>query len=125
MSTTATATTTSSSEAEEFDPQERYRSWPALSWYYTLGWDEIRRMPRWLRRIYVEELPKLKAEAKSEAIDVSTFPHMKRQSQERITRRINRLIGPKPKSLSKASPAEASALPIGVKFVPNPEGGDD
>lgn len=103
------------------DPQDRYRSWPDLTFYYGLGWDEIRRMPRWLRRIYVEELPRLKAERQAAGIDISSFPHMKKQDQERMIRRLNRQIGVE---AQKATPGAIAAAGIAVKKVPMKVEGD-
>lgn len=119
----ATAATTRSDRADEVDPRDRYRSWPALSYHYKMGWEEILRMPRWLRRIYIEELPRLQAESLSSAIDAAAFPHMKKQAQQRVQRRINRQVGERPQKLKDAPKDKVQALPIGIKFVPM-EGGE-
>ena len=124
MTSVPTTTTTSPRAPEQEDPRDRYRSWPALSYHFGLSWDEIRRMPRWLRRIYTEELPRLRAQQMSEAIDAACFPNMEGGAQRRVLRRISRALGEEPhKPETETGAKEAAAsIGIGTKFVPGADG---
>jgi hypothetical protein len=52
--------------------------WPALSFYYpSLGFHELLRMPRWIRRAYIERLDELLAERELMAARAAVFPHLK------------------------------------------------
>jgi len=80
-------------------------------------------MPKWLCSLYIEELPRLRAQAQLAAIDSSSFSDMEEGARKRLLRRLNREAGVGP---AQASPQSIAASGIGVKMVPaeDGEGGD-
>lgn len=100
---TATATTRSDAEA-------RLALWPDLTYRYGLSYDELRRMPNGIRRIYEEALPRLVAEDLSAAIDAASFPHMKKEGRQSIIRRLRR-------ALDQGRKQEAEVITDGEQFT--------
>ncbi len=50
--------------------------WPALSRFYGLSFTELRKMPRWAVRLYVEEMEVLHAHEQMDALEAMSFPYM-------------------------------------------------
>lgn len=100
----------------------RYRHWPDLAFWYGLTWAELRRMPRGVRRTYERELPRLRAEAQAERIDAASFPHMKKEDQRRVVRRIERATRQvERETATDLTPEQLEAMAagtgIGIKLV--------
>lgn len=101
------------------DPLDRFRVWADLSYHY--GWSPktISETPRWLRKIYLEELPRLRAQDKAAMIDAASFPHLDKSDQKKISRRIERATSQRAERPAdkKATKQRAAAAGIGIKFV--------
>jgi hypothetical protein len=63
-------------------------------------------MPRWLWRIYLEKLPALKAAEQLDAIEVTAFPHLKKEDKQRLVRSLSRAAGREAKATVPASHEE-------------------
>ena len=63
------------------------RLWPTLSYHYGLSWLDLAEMPRWLVRVYADELRDLLASDQLRLLEASAYPHLKRAAQQRISGR--------------------------------------
>lgn len=101
----------------------QFRSvYPDLSRYYGMGWEEIARMPPWLKKIYVEALPRLKAEEQLAALQAAGFPHMKKSARRTLHQKLSRTARRKrtePVERPDQSGVEqrAGAVGIGIRRV--------
>lgn len=100
----------------------RFRHWPDLSRFYGLSFDDIRRMPAPIRRIYEREMARLIAEEQARMLDVMNFSHMKPAAQRRFIRRLNRRLqsrdhADRPKTEQELK-EHAAQIGIAVKKVP-------
>ena len=100
--------------------------WPRLTREYGLSPNQIAAMPRWLRRVYIEAIPRILAEEQLAAIEVALFPHMKKEDQRSMHRKISRMARVEreepaaPKSMEEMQ-ALAAMAGIGVEVVPKDE----
>ena len=91
------------------------QEWPKLSRYYGLTPAEISHMPRWLRKVYIAELPKLQAREQLAAAEASLLPHMKQSDQREVLRRLSRLADfPKQPAAKPSSKEELVASLAGM-----------
>jgi hypothetical protein len=65
------------------------RSWPTLSFYYHLGFNELARMPRWAIRLYLDELPKLRAQHELMLIEATGMAYMDAADQKTVIQQLN------------------------------------
>lgn len=65
---------------------------PDLSYHYGLSFHELASMPHWALRLYARALPRLVAEETLREIGVTSFPHMKRQTQRAVERGLKRRL---------------------------------
>lgn len=120
-----TRTTRSSTELTGLRAAKRReieREWPQLSYYYGLSFTELAHMPRWLRRAYVRELPRLRARERLAEIETTLMPHMSHEDQRSIMNRLNRAADlPKPPvsrpKTQEEMIAAAAGAGIGVELV--------
>lgn len=63
-------------------------TFPQLSFWYGMGWEELARMPRWLRAIYLEALPQLLATQELMLARAASFPYLKDSKRRSEARRL-------------------------------------
>src|ERR1051326_2231786 len=63
---------------------------PALSFHYGFSFEELVRMPRWVRDLYLEKLDELLALEQAHSLDAAAYPDMKDDARERYRKRIER-----------------------------------
>lgn len=111
-----------------YDPEllpGHVRNFPALTYWYRLGFFELLEMPRWAVELYARELEALQAEHQQLRVEAASFPHMEKADREQVARgldRARRADEVKPTRMrDKASAAVATAAiaakGIGVTFV--------
>jgi hypothetical protein len=110
------------------DRTDRFRVWADLAFHYSLTYDELRYMPRAMREMYEQELPRLLAEEQSRLLDVFTFTKMKPEAQRRVTRRLQRTIeernAPRPTVELSKEDAVKHAAALGIQITEVAVGGD-
>lgn len=85
--------------------RELLELFPALSYFYGLGFLEMLRMPRWALRAYANALDRLQAEEELASVRATAYPHLKRTGQRsymgQLRRRMQRGIGSTSRRLPK------------------------
>lgn len=100
--------------------------YPDLTWHYGIPPHQLAKLPRWLKEVYVEALPRLIAHDQLRAIEASSFPHYEETAQRRIHDRWTKYLperdepGMKVKTESELAALGAMAG-LGVVFEPKPE----
>lgn len=105
---------------------DRFKDYPDLSFWYHFSPDEIHVLPHWLRRVYVDALPRLKAEVTADRINAVSFPNLKPNERKSMSNRLNRILNPKvekPKSRRELRDSAAVAG-IGMKVVKKRKGAE-
>jgi hypothetical protein len=96
----------------------RVAQWPALTFHYGLSPIEIMRMPGWLRREYVEALPKLLAQKRLYAIEAATSVWMKPDVFNALVAQLTETLDlPEDQMSPDQHLAIVAASGIGVKVV--------
>jgi hypothetical protein len=75
----------------QFDAE--LRAWPLLSFWYHLSFKELTSMPRWAVRLYLDELPKLRAEYELMLIEASGMAYMEEKDQKAVMKQLNADLG--------------------------------
>lgn len=117
-------TTPKSPDAAEVN-LERFQIWPDLQFWYGLTFTELWEMPHGLRHLYEFNLPRLKAERQAAALDASAYPHIGKDAQRSMVRRLELQMGHVPGSESDLEQVtdeadavrRAKAAQIGMQFV--------
>ena len=76
----------------EASSRDRFEVYPDLSYYYGFTPSEISRMERWLKVLYLEAIPRFRAQNLGDAIAAATFRHMKDEDRRSIQRTLNRAL---------------------------------
>lgn len=104
--------------------EARVRLFPQLSYHYGLSFTELFHLPGWVVDIYIEELPRLLAEQHQAALEAAAYPNFKKQDQQRIQRRLAKVIGGRRSQAPKVdivgnpdSPTNPLAGMVGVEIV--------
>jgi hypothetical protein len=66
--------------------------YPELTWHYGISPNEVIRMPRWLKHVYLDALPRLIAAEQLRAIEAASFPNHDPQVQRKIRDRWMRFM---------------------------------
>jgi hypothetical protein len=88
--------------------------WPALSFYYGLGFIELLRMPRWVRRAYTQQLDQLLAERELMTARAAAFPHLKPSDAREYVNDLRRRVRAPETSGSRPSAGALKGMGITV-----------
>jgi hypothetical protein len=106
---------------------ERYKDYPDLTYWFGLTPEELYVLPRWMRRVYVEALPRLKAEVTVDRINAAMFPKLKKSDRSRTANKLNRVLNPvepvKPQGRRDLR-QKIAAAGIGMKIVKKRKGAE-
>ena len=94
----------------EAQPTRDISHWPDLQYHFGLSFAELLRMPNGVRKIYEKALPRLLAEDQARQLDVIAFPHMKKEGQRKLLRRIER-------ARNDGKKEEAEVITDGAKYT--------
>ena len=98
------------------------RVFPALSFWYGLGWDELTRMPNWALRMYAEELPALQAQREMLNFRASSFPHLKTSERSKMLYEVElRGLGHRTGKISKDQ-YQGVLAGVGIGFAGQSDG---
>jgi len=67
--------------------------WPALSYHYGLAPEDLMMMPRFLRNLYMRELPRLIARDRLRAAEAAMLPHIEKDVRVEAIEGIKRAAG--------------------------------
>ena len=82
----------SESQAEIDSLRDQIRHYPALSFWYGLGYSDIDAMPRYAIREYMDALPRLQASHESLLYRASAYPHLTEAGQSASINRLNAVL---------------------------------
>lgn len=99
--------------------------YPDLTFHYGLSWYELVKMPNWLKRMYVDALPRLLAEQQLTALQATAFPNMKKGARSSLVRKLERRAKRRTRGevLAPKKLEEAAAM-AGIGIVKVPVGGE-
>lgn len=75
----------------KLDPRDpELRVWPLLTYYYGIGFQDLMLMPRWMRALYMSELPKFIGRDRLRAAEAALLPHVNQDARDQTFRDMRR-----------------------------------
>lgn len=97
--------------------REAVESFPILTFWFGLGFEELCRLPNWVLAMYVEQLPQLLATTEVMMARTSAFPHMKKSAQQQMLSELrSRSRSRRPAKRLHVDEYEKTLGPIGIGF---------
>lgn len=59
-----------------------------LTYYYGIGFQDLMLMPRWMRTLYLSELPKFVGRDRLRAVEASLMPHIEQDARDKAMQHI-------------------------------------
>jgi hypothetical protein len=108
-----TTTTTEDSELSLY---------PDLTRFYGFDPGMLYRMPRAVLRLYIEAMPRIRADELMDECSVSAYPHMRSRDQRKLWKQLQRAAKQEPKAVHIPEDQLADTLgAIGIGYHPKPE----
>lgn len=103
--------------------------WPRLTRFYGITPMELARLPRWLLRLYAEQMEEILAGEMLAGLTVSSFPYMDESARDRTERQLRRSAGLDVAAVQQVDPLSeegtAALAGLGIKVVVDSSGSSD
>ena len=108
---------------DEVKRREIEQVYPDLTYYYGLKPDEIAEMPRNLKQLYLDAIPRLQAGEQLRRIEASIYPWIDEKSQQSVQRTWRKHLPESAEDAPKLNPEtmKAMAAMSGIAVVMEPK----